>query len=86
MDSFDGLFLEEDVDEVDNDLPPLELKSKLDFSVEDVLSTQPSSKEYVRCQNNLEGILGLLCLKRGHFASKGATLPQEGSLCLKRYK
>jgi hypothetical protein len=41
MDSFDGIFLEEDLDKVNNDLTPSELKSELDFSVENVSSTQP---------------------------------------------
>jgi hypothetical protein len=58
MDSFDGLFLEEDLDKTDNGLPPSELKSELDLSVENVLSAQPSSKESVRCQNKSDGILG----------------------------
>jgi hypothetical protein len=58
MDSFDGLFLEEDLDKKDNGLPPSELKSELDFSVENVLSAQPSSKESVRCQIKSDGILG----------------------------
>jgi hypothetical protein len=38
MDSFDGLFLEEDSDKTDNSLPPSELKSELDLSVENVSS------------------------------------------------
>jgi hypothetical protein len=50
MDFFDGLFLEEDLDKVDNGLTPSELKSELNLSVEDMLSAQPSSKESVRCQ------------------------------------
>jgi hypothetical protein len=58
MDSFDGLFLEEDLDKTDNGLPPSELKSELDLSVENMLSAQPSSKESVRCQNKSDGILG----------------------------
>jgi hypothetical protein len=58
MDSFDGIFLEEDLDKTDNGLPPSELKSELDLSVENVLSAQPSSKESVRCQNKSDGILG----------------------------
>jgi hypothetical protein len=58
MDSFDGIFLEEDLDKVDNGLPPSELKLELDLSVENVLSAQPSSKESVRCQKRLDGILG----------------------------
>jgi hypothetical protein len=58
MDSFDGLFLEGDLDKTDNGLPPSELKSELDLSVENVLSAQPSSKESVRCQNKSDGILG----------------------------
>jgi hypothetical protein len=58
MDSFDGLFLEEDLDETDNGLPPLELKSELDLSVENMLSAQPSSKESVRCQHKSYRILG----------------------------
>ena len=58
MDSFDGFFLEEDLDKIDNGLPPSELKSELDLSVENVLSVQPSSKESVRCQNKSDGILG----------------------------
>jgi hypothetical protein len=58
MDSFDGFFLEEDSDETDNGLPSSGLKSESDVSVENLLSAQPSSKESVRCQNKLDGILG----------------------------
>jgi hypothetical protein len=58
MDSFDGLFIEGDLDEANNSLPPSELKSKLDLSAEDVLSAQPSSHESARCQNKSDGILG----------------------------
>jgi hypothetical protein len=58
VDSFDGLFLEEDLDKTDNGLPSLGLKSELDMSVENLLSTQPSSNESVRCQRKLDGILG----------------------------
>jgi hypothetical protein len=58
MDSFDGILLEEDLDKVDNCLTPSELKSELDLSVENVLSAQPSSKESIRCQKRLDGILG----------------------------
>jgi hypothetical protein len=58
MDSFDGLFLEEDLDKVDNDLTPSELKSELNFSVENVSSTQPSSEESVRYPEEWYGILG----------------------------
>jgi hypothetical protein len=53
-----GLFLEEDLDKVHNDLTHLELKLKLDFSVENGSSAQPSSEESVRCQKKLDGILG----------------------------
>jgi hypothetical protein len=45
MDSFGGFFLKEDLDETDNGLPSSELKSELDVSVENLLSTQPSSNE-----------------------------------------
>jgi hypothetical protein len=58
MDSFDGIFLEEDLDKVDNDLTPSKLKSELDFSVENVSSTQPSSEESVRYPEEWYGILG----------------------------
>jgi hypothetical protein len=58
MDSFDGLFLEEDMDQTDNSLPPSESKSELDLSVEDVSSAQPSSTESVKCQKQSDGILG----------------------------
>jgi hypothetical protein len=58
MDSFNGLFLEEDLDKVDNDLTPSELKSELNFSVENVSSTQPSSEESVRYPEEWYGILG----------------------------
>ena len=58
LDSFDGLFFEEDLDKVDNDLTPLELKSELDFSIENMSSSQPSSEESVRCQKKSDGILG----------------------------
>jgi hypothetical protein len=54
MDSFDGLFLEEDLDKVDNDFTPSELKSELDFSVENGSSAQLSSEESIRCQKNVE--------------------------------
>jgi hypothetical protein len=36
MDSFDGLFLKEDLDKTDNGLPPSKLKSKLDLPVENM--------------------------------------------------
>jgi hypothetical protein len=49
MDSFDGLFLKEDLDRTDNGLPPSEIKSELDVSVGNLLSAQPSSNESVRC-------------------------------------
>jgi hypothetical protein len=58
MDSFDGLFLEENSDKTDNSLPPSELKSELDLSVENMLSAQPSSTESVGCQKQSDGILG----------------------------
>jgi hypothetical protein len=58
MDSFDGIFLEEELNNVNNNLTPSELKSQLDLSVENVLSSQPSSNESVRCQKRLDGILG----------------------------
>jgi hypothetical protein len=51
MDSFDGLFLVEDLDKTNNGLPSSELKSELDVSVENLLSTQPSSNESIRYQN-----------------------------------
>jgi hypothetical protein len=56
MDSFDGLFLEEDLDKVNNDLTPSELESELD--VENVSSSHQSSEESVRCQKESDGILG----------------------------
>jgi hypothetical protein len=58
MDSFDGLFLEENVDKTDNNVPPSELKSELDLSVENVSSAQPASTESVKCQRQSDGILG----------------------------
>jgi hypothetical protein len=39
MDSFDGIFLEEDLDKMNNDMTPLELETELDFSVENVSSS-----------------------------------------------
>jgi hypothetical protein len=45
MDSFDGLFLEEDLDKVNNDMTPSELETELDFLVENVSSAHQSSKE-----------------------------------------
>jgi hypothetical protein len=58
MDSFEGLFLEEDSDKTDNSLPPSELKSELDFPVENMSSSQPSSTKSVGCQKQSDGILG----------------------------
>ena len=43
MDSFEGLFLEEDLDETDDGLPPSELKLELDVSVENLSPAQPAS-------------------------------------------
>jgi hypothetical protein len=60
MDSFDGLFLEEDSDKMNNDITPSELETELDFSVENVSSTHQLSEESVRCQKELDGILGPL--------------------------
>ena len=50
MDSFDGLFLEEDLDKTNNDLTTSELKSELGFLVENVSSSHQSSEGSVRCQ------------------------------------
>jgi hypothetical protein len=58
MDSFDGLFLEENSDKTDNNVPPSELKSELHLSVENVSSAQPASTESVKCQKQSDGILG----------------------------
>jgi hypothetical protein len=58
MDSFDGLFLEENSDKTYNSLPPSELKSDLDLLVENMLSAQPSSTKSVGCQKQSDGILG----------------------------
>jgi hypothetical protein len=58
MDSFDGLFLEEDLDETDDGLPPSELKSELDVSVENFSPAQPASEESIIDQNKSDGILG----------------------------
>jgi hypothetical protein len=58
MDSFDGIFLEEDSDKMHNDMTPSELETKLDLSVENVLSTHQLSEESVRCQKESDGILG----------------------------
>jgi hypothetical protein len=58
IDSFDGIFVDGDLDKIDDGLPPSELKSELDLSVKNMLSSQPSSKESVRCQNKSDGILG----------------------------
>ena len=57
MNSFDGIFLEEDLDKVYNDLTPSELKPELDFSIENLSSAQQSSEESVRCQKKSDGIL-----------------------------
>jgi hypothetical protein len=58
MDSFDGFFLEENSEKTDNNVPPSDSKSKLDLSVENVSSTQPTSIESVICQKQSDGILG----------------------------
>jgi hypothetical protein len=58
MDSFDGIFLEEDLDKMKNESTPSEIKSELDFSVENVSSIHQSSEESVRCQKKSDGILG----------------------------
>ena len=58
MDSFDGLFREENSDKTDNNVPPSGLKSELDLSVENVSSAQPASTESVKCQKRSDGILG----------------------------
>jgi hypothetical protein len=58
MDSFDGLFLEEDLGKIDNDLSPSKLESELGFLVENLSSTQPSSEESVRYPEEWYGILG----------------------------
>jgi hypothetical protein len=58
MDSFDVLFLEEDLDKTDNCLPSSELKSELDVSVENFSPAQPASEESVRGQDKSDGILG----------------------------
>jgi hypothetical protein len=39
MDSFDGLFLEEDSDKINNVITPSELEKELDFSVGNFSST-----------------------------------------------
>jgi len=49
MDSFDGLFLEEDSDKMKNDMTPSNLETELDLSVENVSSTHRLSEELVRC-------------------------------------
>jgi hypothetical protein len=58
MDYFDGIFLEEDLDKVDNGLILSELKSELDFLVENVSSTHHSFEELVRYPKEWYGILG----------------------------
>jgi hypothetical protein len=58
MDSFDGIFLQENSDKTDNSLPPSELKSELDLPFENMSSAQPSSTELVGCQKQSDGILG----------------------------
>jgi hypothetical protein len=60
MDSFDGIFLEEDSDKMNNDMTPSELETELDFSVGNVSSTHQLSEESVRCQEELDGIFGPL--------------------------
>jgi hypothetical protein len=52
MDSFDGLFLEEDLDKMNNDMTPSELETKLDFSVENV-SAVKIFRSYQACQLGL---------------------------------
>jgi hypothetical protein len=59
MDYFDGIFLEENSDKTDNNVPPSESKSELDLSVENVSSTQPTSTKSVKCQKRSDGILAL---------------------------
>jgi len=58
MDSFDGLFIEGDLNKTDNGLPHSELKSESNLSVENMLSAQPPSNDSVRCQHKSDGILG----------------------------
>jgi hypothetical protein len=62
MDSFDGPFLEEDSNKMDNDRTPLELETELDLSVGNVSSTSTHqlSEESVRCQEELDRIFGPL--------------------------
>jgi hypothetical protein len=58
MDSFDGLFLEEDLDETDSGFLSSKLKSELDLLVKNVSPAQPASEESVRGQNKSDEILG----------------------------
>jgi hypothetical protein len=58
MDSFDGHFLEEDLDETDTGLLSSELKSELDLSVKNVSPAQSTLEESVRGQNKSDEILG----------------------------
>jgi len=50
MDSFDGIFLEENANQSDSSLPPSELKLELDLLVENVSSTRPSPTKSIKCQ------------------------------------
>jgi hypothetical protein len=58
MDYFDGIFLEENSDKTDNNVPPSKSKSELDLSVENVSSTQPASKNQLNVRNSQMGFLG----------------------------
>jgi hypothetical protein len=60
MDSFDGIFLEEDLDKMKNDMTPSELETELDLSVENVSSAHQSSEESVRCQMEFLGHILLI--------------------------